>query len=108
MRGGGTLRVTAELLPATGDQPLQLGIQVADSGGGIALEHLPRLFEPFYTTKPHGTGLGLAISMHIVPSTAAQSGSKARSARGRASLSRRQSRRPPASSDPNTSIIVVF
>jgi two-component system NtrC family sensor kinase len=41
-------------------------VEVADSGTGILPEHLPYLFEPFYTTKPQGTGLGLAISAHIV------------------------------------------
>ncbi len=39
-----------------------LEITVADTGGGIAPEVLPRIFEPFFTTKPvgEGTGLGLA------------------------------------------------
>lgn len=41
---------------------------IADSGPGIAPEHLPHIFNPFYTTKPRGvgTGLGLSISFGIV------------------------------------------
>jgi len=41
---------------------------VLDAGAGIAPEHLPRIFDPFYTTKPvgQGTGLGLSISYGIV------------------------------------------
>jgi C4-dicarboxylate-specific signal transduction histidine kinase len=38
---------------------------VADNGIGIACEHMPKLFDALYTTKPDGMGLGLAISRRI-------------------------------------------
>ena len=45
--------------------PDTLEIRVENSGEPISKEALSRIFEPFYTTKPHGTGLGLAISRNI-------------------------------------------
>ena len=41
-------------------------IAVRDSGPGLAPQSLDRLFDAFYTTKPHGLGLGLAISRRII------------------------------------------
>ena len=38
-------------------------LTVTDSGQGIADKDLPRIFEPFYTTKPEGSGTGLGLSM---------------------------------------------
>lgn len=41
-------------------------VRVQDDGPGIPLDDIPKLFDPFYTTKQKGTGLGLYISQKIV------------------------------------------
>ena len=41
-------------------------VEVADNGSGIPVDIMPRIFEPFYTTKPGHRGLGLAWVYGIV------------------------------------------
>jgi signal transduction histidine kinase len=44
----------------------RVAVEVRDRGIGIAAEDLPRVFDPYFTTRRTGTGLGLAISRHII------------------------------------------
>jgi signal transduction histidine kinase len=41
-------------------------VEVADNGRGIAIDNLPNIFRPFFTTKGDGTGLGLSLARRIV------------------------------------------
>ena len=43
----------------------EITVSVSDSGLGISADDLPRLFEPYSTTKPRGLGLGLAFVKKI-------------------------------------------
>jgi two-component system NtrC family sensor kinase len=62
MPGGGELRVR------TWSESGFAHVEVADTGHGIAPEHLARIYDPFFTTKgaKKGTGLGLSITYGIV------------------------------------------
>jgi len=40
-----------------------LFVEIADTGTGIAAEHLDKLFEPFFSTKPTGQGMGLGLTV---------------------------------------------
>jgi signal transduction histidine kinase len=62
MSDGGTLTVTTR-----GDAE-RVHLTIEDTGPGIAPEHVERIWEPFFTTKPvgEGTGLGLSITHAIV------------------------------------------
>ncbi|OHD21080.1 MAG: hypothetical protein A2064_06270 [Spirochaetes bacterium GWB1_66_5] len=64
MANGGTL--TLRVRPAGASD--QLIIEVCDTGSGIPPEILPKVMEPFFTTKPEGkgTGLGLPICRRII------------------------------------------
>lgn len=44
----------------------ELEIKLSDDGAGIKKEHLPQIFNPFFTTKSRGTGLGLSICKKII------------------------------------------
>jgi len=64
MPRGGNLRLSTQVR----EEAREALIQVRDDGPGIAPEILPRIFEPFLTTKESGksVGLGLAVSQSIV------------------------------------------
>lgn len=59
-------REDAQIQLTTAAQGQTVLITLADNGAGIPPEHLPRLFEPLFTTKMRGLGLGLAISREII------------------------------------------
>ncbi len=70
---GGTVHVSARNLAASVDElPAQLpagrfvAIAVRDTGVGIPAQYLPKIFDPYFTTKDKGSGLGLATSYAIV------------------------------------------
>jgi signal transduction histidine kinase len=58
MDGAGAITVRVYETPPAGGT-VEVVIEVADTGRGIAPEDLQRIFSPFYTTHPAGTGLGL-------------------------------------------------
>ncbi len=64
MNGSGTLTLTT----CFGVNEKNIEIEVKDSGHGISIENMEKIFNPFFTTKEigHGVGLGLAISYGIV------------------------------------------
>jgi len=80
MNGGGVIRVTTRLsMPESLSDILEddekeellrlfssVEIDIADTGCGIPAEVLPKLFNPFFTTKDDGNGLGLAIVKKIL------------------------------------------
>lgn len=59
-KGGGHV-----VLRTRGEQD-HVEIEVEDDGIGIASELLPRLFDPFFSTKEGGNGLGLALTQQII------------------------------------------
>jgi nitrogen fixation/metabolism regulation signal transduction histidine kinase len=61
-RLAGAQTVTSRLVQHDG----RVRIAVADDGGGIAPEVLPRIFEPHFSTRTSGSGLGLAISRRMI------------------------------------------
>jgi signal transduction histidine kinase len=62
MDKAGVIRVTVQ------QEDDSVAIVIADEGKGIAPEHLPNIFRPFFTTKGHGTGLGLSLARRMVES----------------------------------------
>jgi C4-dicarboxylate-specific signal transduction histidine kinase len=59
--GNRELHISTEII-----EPEGVCVAVRDTGHGLRPESLPRLFEPFYTTKPDGMGIGLSICRSII------------------------------------------
>jgi signal transduction histidine kinase len=66
MPDGGELEVSTSLVDGTEGAARCVAIAVKDTGSGISPEHLPHLFDPYYTTKQRGFGLGLSMVEQIV------------------------------------------
>ena len=70
MPKGGTLRVLTSPSSQKEDAPKDIyqGVRIVfeDTGIGIPEENLPKIFDPFFSTRSDGTGLGLSITKNIV------------------------------------------
>jgi signal transduction histidine kinase len=60
MPNGGRLTIMS------GQNGRRVFIAVEDTGNGISRQDQPKIFAPFYTTKPTGTGLGLSMAQRIL------------------------------------------
>ena len=69
MPDGGAIEVCVENIAITNnhaDGEPRVKISIRDSGCGISPDVMPRIFDPYFTTKPEGSGLGLATAYAIV------------------------------------------
>lgn len=74
MPQGGTIQVSAENMTSWAQAPPRLPLEpgkyvriaVRDEGAGIPVEHLPKIFDPYFSTKEKGSGLGLATAFSII------------------------------------------
>ena len=72
MPEGGIMHIEANntTLDDNSGLPLKPGtyvcVSISDQGIGISQEHLPKIFDPYFTTKQKGSGLGLATAYSII------------------------------------------
>jgi len=68
--GGGIIEVRAENVVLSGDHKASSGayvrVSITDYGTGISADIMPRIFDPYFTTKQDASGLGLATAYAIV------------------------------------------
>lgn len=66
MPDGGKISVRLAAEPATADRAASVRLSIIDTGTGIHAKHLPKIFDPYFTTKQKGSGLGLAVVYSII------------------------------------------
>lgn len=66
MPQGGTLKVSSIYSNQEGNGRDEVRIVFEDTGIGIRKENLPKIFDPFFSTRSDGTGLGLSITRNII------------------------------------------
>jgi signal transduction histidine kinase len=69
MHKGGVFTVSTGVLPQrkdNGEEIQEVQITFEDTGVGILEENVPKIFNPFFSTRSDGTGLGLSIAKNIV------------------------------------------
>lgn len=72
MPGGGVIKVSAKNVTIGPEEPLPIEkgkyvmVSICDEGEGVPPENMPKMFDPYYSTKEGGTGLGLATSYSII------------------------------------------
>ena len=52
--------------------PGTLEVSVRDTGPGLPVDGVEKIFQPFFTTKPQGMGMGLSLSLSIVQAHAGE------------------------------------
>lgn len=69
MPRGGTFTISTHALPGRrddGKEIQEVQIIFGDTGTGIPKENLPKIFNPFFSSRSDGTGLGLSITKNII------------------------------------------
>jgi signal transduction histidine kinase len=78
----GSAAGTSKMPASAGPARRHVLVTVHDTGPGLDSQGLERLFEVFYTTKPHGLGLGLTICRSIIQAHGGQICVRANAPRG--------------------------
>ena len=88
-------------------------IKAEDSGPEIDPDNMERIFDAFFTTKPHGTGLGLSICQSIIESHGGRIWASPRNPRGLSStsncqLANRGRMKPPANEEQPVVFVIDY
>jgi two-component system NtrC family sensor kinase len=80
MRNGGRLAINTSF----SKKEKMVKVEIADNGIGIPEENLPKIFDPFFTSKEQGTGLGLSVVYGVINSHGGTIGVKSKVGEGTA------------------------